>query len=197
MWLVWLTAAATLTLAAVTLGTGRRANPDRGLGWRLLAYGAWPLMVAGLVFVVRFWVPTRGPYEANTLYPFGPYLNAWAVSFGFTWVAFGLVFAGLAAHGASAPGRPVWRLLLAAWVVCWLPHAIIGVGFASAGRMGPSLARYRVWAAAPQGRAVLLLDAVLLLAHVSLTVTGFVLTARQLRRTGAVEDRRTVPPPAA
>ena len=96
MWLVGLTLAGALGLSAGAMVAVRFAYGTAPLGWRILAHAGWPLSLAGAVFVLRFWVPTVGPYRANVRYPFGTHVNAWAVSFGFTWIAFGLLFTVLA-----------------------------------------------------------------------------------------------------
>src|ERR1035438_7850531 len=102
-------------------------------------------------FVIRFWNPTPGPYLANHLYPFGDHLHAWAVSFGFTWLAFGLLFAVLALLASRDKSRLVWAALLAGWFICWLPHGVIGLAFAWAGGNAPSVETYSKWSSAPQG----------------------------------------------
>lgn len=186
---LWLTVALALLVSGGVAATLRDAHREAARGWRLLAYGAGPLALAGLLFVVRFWVPTGGPYLANVRYPFGTHLAAWAVSFGFTWVAFALVFAALALVGgrsAAPPGdaRVVWAALLGAWLLCWLPHAVIGVAFAWAGQNAPSVAFYRRWASDPVGAAVLFADAALLLSHLGLSVAGFYAVGRGLRGAG-------------
>jgi len=48
-------------------------------------------------------------------YPMGPYLNTWAVSFGFMWLAFGLVFFALALQTPRT--NRLWLALLAGWVL--------------------------------------------------------------------------------
>jgi len=148
--------------------------------WKLLAWSGIPLVLGGLGFVVRFWKPTAGPYRANEIYPLGPYLNAWAVSFGFMWVAFGLIFFVLAARGPHT-GRTWWTLLVA-WFLAWLPHGIIGVGFAAAGSNEPSLRLYQQWAAKWPGLLRLCTSALILVVHFGLSLLGFALTGRGLRR---------------
>lgn len=156
-----------------------RAAP---LSWRLLSASGIPLGIGGVNFIIRFWEPVAGPYRANVLYPFGDHLHAWAVSFGFTWLAYGLLFTGLALLGARQASRIIWATLLASWFICWLPHGVIGVAFAWAGSNAPSVASYRQWAAAPSGMALLLFNAITLLAHWGLGLAGFIMTAIELRR---------------
>jgi hypothetical protein len=148
--------------------------------WQLLAASGLPLSLGGLGFIVRFWQPLPGPYQANESYPLGPYLNAWAVSFGFMWLAFGLVFFALALR-TPRTGR-LWLALLAGWVLAWLPHGIIGVGFALAGSNRPSVEFYRTWASKRPGLIVLATSALILVAHFGLALWGFVRTGLELRR---------------
>jgi len=130
--------------------------------------------------VVRFWEPLPGPYRANELYPLGPYLNAWAVSFGFMWLAFGLVFYSLALRPPYTARS--WSLLLVAWGLAWLPHGIIGIGFAIAGANEASVRLYRDWASDWPGLLRLCASAVILLAHFGLAIAGFGAIGRKLRR---------------
>ena len=85
MWILWITVSATVLIVlciwAVFLPAFRRAL----VGWRLLSASGLALSVMGFNFVIRFWKPTAGPYRVNELYPYGSYLHAWAVSFGFAW----------------------------------------------------------------------------------------------------------------
>ena len=183
MWLVSLVLAGALGLSASVLIAFRIAYRTVPLGWRVLAHAGWPLSLAGAVFVVRFWVPTGGPYRANVRYPFGTHLNAWAVSFGFTWIAFGLLFAAVALLASRAEdARPAWLALLVGWIVCWLPHAVIALGFVVGGTDPRSVADYRAWGTNPSGAVILVADALLLLLHAGLSVTGFTLTARAVWR---------------
>ena len=183
MWLVGLTLAGALGLSACAMVAVRTACGTAPLGWRILAHAGWPLSLAGAIFVVRFWVPTDGPYRANVRYPFGTHLNAWAVSFGFTWIAFGLLFSALALLASRAEQRrPAWLALLAAWIVCWLPHGVIAVGFVVGGTDPRSVADYRAWGSNSAGAFILIGDALLLLLHVGLSVAGFALTGWEVWR---------------
>jgi hypothetical protein len=158
-----------------------------------LAGSGIALALGGLIFVIRFWEPTPGPYLANELYPVGPYLNAWAVSFGFAWLGFGLLFVALALTGARLASRRIWLILLTSWLLCWLPHGIIGIGFAWAGQNAPSIQRYRTWAAHAPGLLVLCASAVVLLAHFAFSILGFIVTWRELwRRAGARGPRASL-----
>jgi hypothetical protein len=182
MWAVWITTSAVVLIAlavSLCLRPAFRAAPT---GWRLLSVSGIPLSLAGLIFIIRFWQPTAGPYRANDLYPYGNHLHAWAVSFGFTWLAFGLLFAGLALLGSRRTGRVVWATLLASWFICWLPHGVIGVAFAWAGQNEPNVEVYRRWASEPKGSFVLLSGGVILLAHFGLSILGFMMTGVEIRR---------------
>lgn len=182
----FLTLAVALGLLAGGIVASRVAYRAASLGWRLLAHAGWPLSVAGALFVIRFWSPTSGPYRANVRYPFGTHLNAWAVSFGFTWMAFGLLFSALALLAPRAPSiRSAWFTLLVAWMVCWLPHGVIGVAFAVGGTDPRSVMDYRAWGANPIGALILGVDAVSLLLHIGLSIVGFVITGRSTWRNGS------------
>lgn len=185
-WVVITLAGAFATALGVVVAL-RQNYQHQQIGWRLLAHAGWPLVLAGAVFVVRFWTPTSGPYLANSRYPFGDHLAAWAVSFGFTWMAFGLLFGAsalLAPTAATSPraGRVAWLALLAAWALCWLPHGLIGVAVALGGLEPVSVDRYAEWAARPLGTVTLAADAVLLILHFSCATAGFIVTGRQVWR---------------
>lgn len=176
MWVVWVVAALSTGLVAGCLVALRREFRAAPRGWRILAASGIPLALGGVSFVVRFWDPLPGPYLANQRYPLGPYLNAWQVSFGFMWLAFGLVFFALA---LLAPRTwRLWVALFLAWFLAWLPHGIIGIGFAAAGSNRPSLELYRDWASRWPGLLVLGAGALILLAHFGLALVGFALTGR-------------------
>jgi hypothetical protein len=182
MWVVWLVVCSVVLLAVGVLLNFAPAFRVASTGWRLLSLSGIPLALTGVNFILRFWHPTAGPYRANELYPYGSHLQTWAVSFGFAWLAFGMLFAALALVGARDSSRSVWIALLASWFICWLPHGIIGVGFAWAGRNAPSVRAYQDWASQPAGFALLFFNALTLLAHFGLSLMGFVLTGIELRR---------------
>lgn len=182
MWVMWLVVGAAVVMLLVVGRTLRDDFRSAARGWQLLAISGLLLAVGGLGFAMRFWEPTPGPFVANELYPFGPYLNAWAVSFGFTWLAFGLLFIGLALLGARLASSRLWFVLLASWFLCWLPHGVIGVGFAWAGHNEPSLQLYREWGSGGIGLLRLCASAVILVGHFACSIGGFVLTGRQLWR---------------
>lgn len=185
MWVVWSVLALSVGIFAtcVVLLGGEWRHAERG--WKLLASSGLPLALAGLVFIVRFWEPLPGPFVANETYPLGPYLNAWAVSFGFMWLAFGLVFYALALRPPH--DRRKWVILLVAWTLAWIPHGIIAIGFATAGANVESLELYRDWASQWRGRVVLGSSALALLSHVVLSLVGFGVTGSRLLRHGPAE----------
>jgi hypothetical protein len=190
MWVVWLIAAGGTAAFLAAVAQFRPDFRDAPWGWRLLAVSGITLALGGLIFVVRFWEPTPGPYLANELYPLGPYLNAWAVSFGFAWLGFGLLFVALALTGARLASRRIWLILLTSWLLCWLPHGIIGIGFAWAGHNAPSIQRYRTWAADASGLLVLCASAVVLLAHFAFSILGFIFSWRGLSRQAGARSPR-------
>ena len=178
VWLVTGTAVALFLGVLIALRTEFRAATP---GWKLLAVSGTAIALGGVGFAVRFWEPSAGPYVANGNYPLGPYLNTWVVSFGFSWLAFGLLFVGLALHGARHPSRLLWVTLLAAWFLCWLPHGIIGIGFAWAGHNGPSTKFYHDWARSGwAGMLTLSTSSLVLLIHFTSAITGFTVTGRQV-----------------
>jgi hypothetical protein len=147
------------------------------LAWRLLAWSGVPLALSGFGFATRFWTPSPGPYVANSLYPFGGHLQAWAVSFGFTWAAYGLLFTGAVLLVARQASRRSWSLLLASWLLCVWPHAIIAISFAWNGANEQSARVYgRWWASNPVARIVLVSGAVLTLWHFTFVIAGFIAT---------------------
>jgi hypothetical protein len=191
MAVVILTLTAALALVAGVVLALRRRYVGSAAGWRLLAHAGWPLILAGAIFVLRFWTPTPGPYLANTRYPFGDHLAAWAVAFGFTWIAFGLLFAALAVLAPRAAldvrgARLAWLALLVTWILCWLPHGIIGAAVAAGGLEPASVARYVGWASRPRGALILAADGGLLMLHAGLSTAGFILAGRDAWRVTTV-----------
>ena len=180
MWAVWLVTGLAVAIFAATTALLWQDLRTAPRGWQLLAASGLPLALGGLGFAVRFWDPTPGPYLANELYPFGSLLNAWAVSFGFMWLAFGLAFFAFAARGPRS--ARTWIALLVAWLLAWLPHGVIGIAFAVAGSNQPSIELYREWGSEPGGFLTLGGSSVILLAHFVLSVLGFALSGLDLRR---------------
>lgn len=180
MWAVWLVtglAVVLFTIPTFLLWEDLRRAPR---GWQLLAASGLPLALGGLGFIVRFWEPTPGPYLANQLYPYGTHLNAWAVSFGFMWLAFGLLFFAFTLRAPRSGS--LWLALLVAWVLAWTPHAVIGIGFAAAGSNQPSIDIYRAWGSRWDGFLTLASGGIVLLLHFGLSLLGFVGTGLALRR---------------
>lgn len=147
------------------------------VAWRVLAWSGVPLALSGFGFATRFWNPSPGPYVANHLYPFGGHLQAWAVAFGFTWAAFGLLFTAAVVLVARDPAPRSWLALLAAWLLCVWPHAIIAIAFTWNGANAQSARFYeRWWTSSPTARIVLVSGALLTLWHFSFVIAGFVAT---------------------
>ncbi len=182
MWIVWITISFSILIVLAVLLILLPAFRTAPISARLLSASGVALSIVGINFIIRFWEPTSGPYRANELYPYGDHLHAWAVSFGFTWLAFGLLFAALALLGSRGASRVVWAALLAGWLLCWFPHGIIGLAFAWAGGNAQSVETYRKWGSAPQGFILLLFNALMLLAHFGLSISGFAAKAIESRR---------------
>jgi hypothetical protein len=178
MWVFWAISALSAGLVATCIALLRKDWGSAPRSWKLLAGSAIPLAIGGLGFIIRFWEPSGGPFRANELYPLGPYLNAWAVSFGFMWLAFGLTFYAFALR-APHTGR-TWFTLLIAWFLAWVPHGIIGIGFAAAGDNEASVRLYQDWASRWLGMAQLGASALILFGHFALSVLGFALTGKAL-----------------
>jgi len=61
-------------------------------GWTLLAFSWFGYVPGGVLLIVFGWKPKPGPYAIGELYPYGGYLEAWQVSLGFAFLAFGTLF---------------------------------------------------------------------------------------------------------
>ena len=182
MWAVAIvTTGATLAYLIVLLLATRELKHST-LPWRLLAWSGIPLALIGLSFAVRFWRPSSGPYVANRLYPFGEHLHAWAVSFGFAWLAFGLLFTGTVVYVSRRSDWSAWAFLVTSWFLCWLPHLVIGVGFTFYGAHRQSATLYREWGSDPAGGIILASSLFVLLWHLAFSIAGFLGTAHELRR---------------
>ena len=174
MWIVWLVATFSTILIAVSVVLLRPDLRAAPLAWRLLGASGIPLVLGGLGFIVRFGKPLPGPYLANAVYPLGPYVNAWAVSFGFMWLAFGLALS------------PPWRRgCRGTWLTWWcLAVAWVLAGTAPRNhwyRLRPGRlerterpAPHRNWASEWPGFVVLCYGALVLLAHFGLSAAGFI-----------------------
>ncbi len=133
MWFQWGILAPTLLLLLVLTFLYVDRFRAAKASWRLLSLSGWFLSAFGLVWILRAWNPTPGPYRISEVYPFGNHLQAWQVTFGFTWLAFGFLFFIAVLSAASRPSRLAWVTLLASWLVCMLPHVAIAIALAWAG----------------------------------------------------------------
>ena len=182
MWVVWTVSAFSVGLVVACILMLRDDWGSAPRGWKLLACSGVPLAMGGLGFILRFWEPLPGPFRANELYPLGPYLNAWAVSFGFMWLAFGLAFYAFALRAPHT--SRTWFTLLVVWVLAWIPHGIIGIGFAVAGDNVESVQLYQDWASEWPGLIALGVSALILIGHFTLSLLGFATTGRALLSQG-------------
>lgn len=173
VWITILVSAAAIAVCARHWRYGWRNLPR---GWQVLALSGVALSLGGIEFIFRFWEPRSGPYLVNEWYPFGAYLNAWAVSFGFMWLAFGLLFGTAAILGPR--GLALWLALLATWLIAWLPHAVIVGGFLLGGQQESTA--YSDWAEDWPRSLSLWVSGLLLVGHASLSTIGFILTGRAL-----------------
>jgi len=133
MWTVWGVLAPILPLLLVVGFLLSDRFRGAQASWRLLSLSGWFLSAFGLVWILRAWNPTLGPYRIGDAYPFGTHLQAWQVTFGFTWLAFGFLFFVAVLFAAGRPTRVAWATLLVSWLVCMLPHAVIAVALAWTG----------------------------------------------------------------
>jgi hypothetical protein len=111
------------------------------LGWRLLWLSGLLFVPGGILWLTR-WEPSWGPYAVGERYPFGSDVQAWEVSMGFAFVAFGILFSGATILACKARSRWAWTALLLSWVLLMLPHAVIVLAFiiddSSLGNLGAS-----------------------------------------------------------
>ena len=82
----------------------------------------------------------------------------------------------------APPSRLAWLALAATWVLCRLPHGIIGVAVAAGGMDSVSVEPYVNWAARPLGVLTLAADTGLLLLHAGLSAAGFIIAGREVWR---------------
>jgi hypothetical protein len=162
-------------VAAAGLGLSG-ACARRALGWRLLAHAGWPLTIGGAIVALHAGASTLRGCAGGC----GAGLSAptWALAFGFTWIAFGLLFTAFAAL-APAPsadphqGRRAWIALVAAWTLCWLPHGLLAVV-----AFGPVAVAVRAhWGTGAEGAPALAVAAILLLGHFACSAAGLSLSA--------------------
>src|SRR5216117_4091837 len=84
-------------------------------------------------------------------------------------------------HAWQSLTRQAWLLLLASWLLCVWPHAIIAIAFASNGSNRESMQFYSRWSkSSPVGVKVLVSGALLTVWHFSFCIAGFVGTGRRL-----------------
>lgn len=80
----------------------------------------------GLVWILK-WKPSVGPYMVGERYPFGNYIEAWEVSMGFAFLAFGILFSGAVVLVSQLKQRWAWNGLLLSWLLLMFPHAAIAI----------------------------------------------------------------------
>ncbi|MDI7277409.1 MAG: hypothetical protein QME94_15635, partial [Anaerolineae bacterium] len=86
-------------------------------GRNLLTFAGAGFVPGGVALLLLSWRPTPGPYRVGQRYPYGGYLEAWQVSMGFAFVAFGLLFvAGVWMLGRTG-SRWLWGALLASYLL--------------------------------------------------------------------------------
>lgn len=98
-------------------------------GWWLLIFAGFGYIPGGVLLVLMTWQATPGPYEIGRLYPYGSELNAWQVTNGFAFLAYGLLFCAIVGGAAKFKSRLLWAAALVSFVIMWFPHAIIGISF--------------------------------------------------------------------
>jgi len=136
------------------------------LGWKLLCLSGLMFVPGGIIWILQ-WRPSSGPYMVGEKYPFGGYVEAWQVSMGFAFVAFGVLFAGASILASQVKNKWSWTTLLMSWVLLMFPHALIGITFILD---DPSLAILGVSASVLPFALV----------WVSIVVLGFVLSGREI-----------------
>jgi hypothetical protein len=97
-------------------------------GWFLLFLSGLLFVPGGFAWLIR-WIPTPGPYMVGEIYPFGGHIEAWQVSMGFAFVAFGMIFSGLSVLACKLKNKWTWLLLLTGWILLMFPHILIGITF--------------------------------------------------------------------
>ena len=129
--LVWGTVGAIALLIGIAwtgLFTASALQPI-AWGWRLLSLWGAAFLLVGIGFVLS-WRPTPGPYREAVVYPFGGELQAWQVTVGFDWLAFGVLFAGAVLAAARLKSRWLWTVVLLSVTLIAFPHVVIGLAFA-------------------------------------------------------------------
>jgi hypothetical protein len=100
---------------------------DPDIGWRLLAWSGMWFIPSGAILIWMSWHPTPGPYTIGERYPYGTLTEAWQISLGFSWVAFGLLFVGMALTGERLKSHWLWLSLLISTILVLFPHIWLGV----------------------------------------------------------------------
>jgi hypothetical protein len=96
-------------------------------GWRLLSWSGFWFIPSGIILAVLAWEPTPGPYTIGENYPYGSVTEAWQVSLGFSWIAFGFLFVGLAFAGERLKSKVLWLCLLICTILALFPHIWLGI----------------------------------------------------------------------
>jgi hypothetical protein len=122
-----------------------------------------------VLLVLLSWKATPGPYEIGRLYPYGSYLNAWQVTNGFSFMAFGLLFLTAVFAAAKYRSQLLWVVALGSYILMWFPHAYMGVAFFA---YDPSLVSLEMW--------LTVIPAIL--AWMLVSGLGFWLSGRDLRK---------------
>lgn len=139
-------------------------------GQNLLSIAGLGFIPAGIILILLSWHPTPGPYRVGGRYPYGGSLEAWQVSMGFAFVAFGVLFVAGIAAAVRLKSRRLWGAMLAAYVLVWFPHAFLGAAFFLD---DPSLAALQSWAGVVP----------LILLWMAMVIAGFALTWRDAAQT--------------
>jgi hypothetical protein len=113
----------------ISRSVGNRILLSFRTGWGLLIFAGFGYIPGGIFLVILAWQSTPGPYEIGKLYPFGSELNAWQVTNGFAFLAFGLLFCAVLLNAVKFKSRLLWTAALVSFVLMWFPHAIIGISF--------------------------------------------------------------------
>ena len=114
----------------------------RNIGCRLLALGGMWFIPSGIILICLSWHPTSSPYIIGERYPFGTLSEAWQISLDFSWIAFGLLFVGIALSGGRDKSRWVWFSLLISIMLVLFPHIWIGVNLVLD---DPTLRNFGLW----------------------------------------------------
>lgn len=108
---------------------GERIFQSIRTGWGLLYFAGFGYIPGGILLVMLSWEANPGPYEIGMSYPYGDYLNAWLVTNGFAFIAFGLLFIGIVEAACRFRSRYLWIFALFGFLLIWFPHAFMGFAF--------------------------------------------------------------------